>query len=101
MHGFDTHAGSKLRAAHGDQPVAGRQSAHQILLSLTPHNRDTGFTQTVVCVNQQDSAIVFGSGRIAVATMARAGIVINLIAIMVLSALAMWWMPYVLPAVPG
>ncbi len=39
------------------------------------------------------NAIVFSSGRISVVAMARAGIFINLIAILVITALALYWLP--------
>jgi len=43
------------------------------------------------------NAIVFGSGRIAVPEMARAGLLVNLLAIALVTSLAVWWMPHVLP----
>ncbi|MCB1748062.1 MAG: SLC13/DASS family transporter [Gammaproteobacteria bacterium] len=44
------------------------------------------------------NAIVFASGRLAARTMARTGIWINLVAISLLSVLALLWLPYALPA---
>jgi len=43
------------------------------------------------------NAIVFGSGRIGVPEMARAGLLVNLLAIALVTSLAVWWMPHVLP----
>lgn len=43
------------------------------------------------------NAIVFASGRIPVATMARAGLILNLVAIVVIGAVGIVWMPLVLP----
>ena len=44
------------------------------------------------------NAIVFGSGRIPVARMARAGLYVNVMAILVILPLVLWWAPRVLPA---
>ncbi|MEQ8496037.1 MAG: DASS family sodium-coupled anion symporter [Gammaproteobacteria bacterium] len=43
------------------------------------------------------NAIVFGSGRVSVTDMARAGFLVNLLAITLVTLLAVWWMPQVLP----
>ena len=41
------------------------------------------------------NAIVFASGRLRVSSMAKAGVVVNLLAITVLTIAAVWWMPWV------
>jgi len=47
------------------------------------------------------NAIVFSSGRVSVGEMARAGLLVNLVAIVTLSALASWWVPRSLSALGG
>lgn len=46
------------------------------------------------------NAIVFASGRVRMAHMAGAGLLLNLIAVVLVTLVALWWAPVILPAQP-
>ena len=78
-----------LRARHGSAPVHAGDSRH-----------DCGQLRFMMPVATPPNAIIFGSGEVRIAQMARAGIWLNLVGIVLITVLAIVWFPRVFQLTP-